>query len=48
MLAPDAMETKQGSSCCGSTVSVSSLKNPDALVREAAAAVASIKLHGCK
>ena len=48
MLAPDGIATTQGSSCCGSTVSVASLKNPDALVREAAAAVASIKLHGSK
>ena len=48
MLAPDGLATTQGSSCCGSTVSVASLKNPDVLVREAAAAVASIKLHGRK
>lgn len=48
MLAPDGLGTAQGSSCCGSTVSVASLKNPDALVREASAAVASIKLHGRK
>jgi arsenite methyltransferase len=46
MLAPDGLGTAKGSSCCGSTVSVASLKNPDTLVREAAAAVASIKLHG--
>jgi arsenite methyltransferase len=48
MLAPEGLATKQGSSCCGSTVSVASLKNPDAMVREAAEAVASIKLHGRK
>jgi len=48
MLAPEGMGTSSGSSCCGSTVSVASLKNPDALVRETAAAVASIKLHGRK
>ncbi len=48
MLAPDGLATTIGSSCCGSTVSVASLKNPDAMVREAAAAVASIKLHGRK
>jgi len=48
MLAPDGLATAQGSSCCGSTVSVASLKNPDTMVREAAAAVASIKLHGRK
>jgi arsenite methyltransferase len=35
-----------GTSCCGSTVSISSLKNPDQLVHQAAEAVASIKLHG--
>jgi len=46
MLAPEGMAKTSGSSCCGSTVSVASLKNPDALVRETAAAVASIKLHG--
>ena len=48
MLAPEGLGTTQGSSCCGSTVSVASLKNPDTMVREAAAAVASIKLHGRK
>jgi len=48
MLAPEGLGTAAGSSCCGSTVSVASLKNPDALVRETAAAVASIKLHGRK
>lgn len=48
MLAPDGLATTKGSSCCGSTVSVASLKNPDTMVREAAAAVASIKLHGRK
>jgi SAM-dependent methyltransferase len=37
-----------GSSCCGSTISVMSLKNPGRLIREAAEAVASIKLHGRK
>lgn len=36
------------SSCCGSTVSVASLKKPNDTVREAAEAVASIKLHGKK
>jgi SAM-dependent methyltransferase len=35
-------------SCCGSTVSVTSLKNPDTLIRATAEAVASIKLHGRK
>jgi arsenite methyltransferase len=48
LLAPEGMGSAAGSSCCGSTVSVASLKNPDALVRETAAAVASIKLHGRK
>ncbi len=48
MLAPEGLASTKGSLCCGSTVSVASLKNPDALVREAAAAVASIKLHGRK
>ncbi|HET8668925.1 MAG TPA: arsenite methyltransferase [Terriglobales bacterium] len=37
-----------GSSCCGSTVSVASIKNPDSLIRATAEAVASIKLHGRK
>jgi SAM-dependent methyltransferase len=44
MLAPTGLGGE--SSCCGSTISVASLKRPDALVVEAAAAVASIKLHG--
>ena len=48
VLTPEGFATAKGSSCCGSTVSIASLKNPDALVREAAAAVASIKLHGRK
>ncbi len=34
-----------GSSCCGSTVSIS-VKNPDEMVRQASEALASIKLHG--
>jgi arsenite methyltransferase len=37
-----------GSSCCGSTVSVTSLKNPDHTIRQASEALASIKLHGRK
>jgi arsenite methyltransferase len=48
VLAPEGFTDGKASSCCGSTVSITSLKNPDALVREAAAAVASIKLHGRK
>ncbi len=47
VLAPEGFTTG-GSSCCGSTVSITSLKNPDTMVREAADAVASIKLHGRK
>jgi len=37
-----------GSTCCGSTVQVKSIKNPDELVSQATAALASIKLHGRK
>lgn len=48
MLAPEGVTPARKSSCCGSTVSITSLKNPDALLREAAEAVASIKLHGRK
>lgn len=44
MLAPDGLSGQ--SSCCGSTLSAASLKRPDALILKAAAAVASIKLHG--
>lgn len=36
-----------GSSCCGSTVQIS-VKSPDAMVRQASEALASIKLHGRK
>ena len=35
-----------GTSCCGSTISASSLKNPDTIARQAAEATASINLHG--
>lgn len=45
VLAPESA-CDGGSSCCGSTISVTSLKNPDTLIRGAAEAVASIKLHG--
>ncbi len=48
MLAPEGFTEGKGSSCCGSTVSITSLKNPDELVRQAAQTVASIKLHGRK
>lgn len=44
-LAPESARDG-GSSCCGSMISVTSLKNPDTPIREAAEAVASIKLHG--
>jgi arsenite methyltransferase len=46
-LAPEGF-TPGKPSCCGSTVSLTSLKNPDQMVREAAVSVASIKLHGRK
>lgn len=36
-----------GSSCCGSTVSIS-VKNPDEMARQAAESLASIKLHGSR
>ena len=48
VLAPEGFADGNGSSCCGSTVSIVSSKNPDELVRQAAEAVASIKLHGGK
>jgi len=44
VLAPTAC----GSTCCGSTTSVASLKNPSTLIQDAAEAIASIKLHGRK
>lgn len=47
VLAPEGFADGK-TSCCGSRVSVPSLKNPDALVRQAAEALASIKLHGRK
>jgi SAM-dependent methyltransferase len=47
VLAPDAACCGT-TSCCGSTVTASSLKSPNDLIHEAAAAVASIKLHGRK
>ncbi|HVP63578.1 MAG TPA: arsenite methyltransferase [candidate division Zixibacteria bacterium] len=47
VLAPDTA-CNGTTSCCGSTISVSSLKSPSKIVRDAAAAVASIKLHGKK
>ena len=47
LFAPSKSDSKKRS-CCGSTVSVSSLKNPDATARQAAESLASIKLHGRK
>lgn len=47
VLAPDTSCSGK-TSCCCSTVQITSLKNPDALIREAAESVASIKLHGRK
>ena len=48
-LAPEGFDGSKAS-CCGSTVSLKSLKNPDAIVHEASQALtmASIKLHGTK
>ena len=46
LIAPQG--TGKKASCCGSTVSVSSLKHPNDLVDLAADALASIKLHGRK
>lgn len=37
-----------GASCCGSTVTISSIKNPEQLVKQASEALASVKLHGRK
>lgn len=47
VLAPDGFSAGK-TSCCGATVPVASLKNPDALIRKASRALASIKLHGGK
>lgn len=40
--------TNGESSCCGSTISTISLKNPDETMRHASQAIASIQLHGQK
>jgi SAM-dependent methyltransferase len=52
MLAPGTESaSKSGekkSSCCGSNIQITSLKNPSQMVRESAEAIASIKLHGRK
>jgi SAM-dependent methyltransferase len=48
VLAPEGFCSPTGSSCCGSTVSITSLKNPDTVIRQASEALASIKLHGRK
>jgi SAM-dependent methyltransferase len=47
VLAPEDISCG-GASCCGSTVSAAWLKNPDQVVKQAAEALASIKLHGRK
>jgi SAM-dependent methyltransferase len=47
VLAPEDI-CSGGSSCCGSTVKITSIKNPDEMVHEASMALASIKLHGRK
>jgi SAM-dependent methyltransferase len=47
VLAPTSSTSASGS-CCGSVVSLPSLENADRVLRETAAAVASIKLHGRK
>jgi arsenite methyltransferase len=44
-LAPEGFQ-KGKTSCCGSMISVASLKNPDDLIRQASEALASVKLHG--
>ena len=46
LLAPEGFSTSGG--CCGATVSIGSSGSAEDLVREAAEAVASIKLHGRK
>jgi SAM-dependent methyltransferase len=45
VLAPEDI-CSGGSSCCGSTVQITSINNPDTLVPDASQALASIKLHG--
>ena len=47
LLAPEGFSTSSGG-CCGATVSIGSSGSAEDLVREAAEAVASIKLHGRK
>ena len=48
LLAPQGFESGNPVSCCGATVSVDSLEQPQDLVQQAAEALASIKLHGRK
>ena len=48
VLAPEGFGSAPNKSCCGTTVSIDTLRNPDELVREASLALASIKLHGRK
>ena len=47
VLSPEDLATG-GASCCGSTVSIKTLPQSDTIVKQAAQAVASIKLHGKK
>jgi arsenite methyltransferase len=46
LLAPDGFSTPEKKTCCGG--SLVSLKNPDETVRQAAEALASVKVHGRK
>jgi len=48
LLAPEGFNSGKQASCCGSTVSVASIDQPQDLVQQAAEALASIKLHGRK
>src|SRR5581483_9110027 len=47
MLSPEDLATG-GASCCGSTVSIKTAPHPDTIMKQAAEAIASIKLHGRK
>lgn len=48
VLAPEGFGNSRNKSCCGTTISVDTLRSPDELIREASLAVASIKVHGRK
>ncbi len=48
LLAPEGFKNGKQTSCCGSTVAVASIDQPQDLVQQAAEALASIKLHGRK